>query len=117
MKVISFDIDGTVPFGDPPGVVSLERVREEKRLGHIIGSASDRTVSNQVELWQENGIELDFVVLKHKLAEVRDKFVADEYWHVGDTDLDQFFAKRAGFRFFFPDAYMEKDGLEGDPLP
>ena len=46
-KLISFDIDGTLEVGDPPGSITMEMVRRAKRLGYLIGSCSDRTVSAQ----------------------------------------------------------------------
>ena len=39
--LISFDIDGTMVFGDPPGEITVEDVRKVKELGFIVGSASD----------------------------------------------------------------------------
>ena len=69
--LISFDIDGTLEVGDPPGLVSVEMVRECKRLGYLIGSCSDRPVSYQRQLWERLDIAADFTVLKHRLADVR----------------------------------------------
>ena len=40
-KLISFDIDGTLEFGDPPGVLTVEMVRAAQNLGYIVGSCSD----------------------------------------------------------------------------
>ena len=45
--LISFDIDGTLVTGDGPGPITLEMVRRAAEHGHIIGSASDRSVANQ----------------------------------------------------------------------
>jgi hypothetical protein len=42
-------------------------------------------------------------VLKHQLAEVRARFEAEVYYHIGDTDMDRFFADQAGFRFIHAD--------------
>jgi len=47
---------------------------------------------------------VDFMVLKHQLADVKARFQAEEYYHIGDTDMDHFFATRAGFRFLKADA-------------
>ena len=102
MVLISFDIDGTMVFGDPPGTVTPGMVRRAKSLGHLVGSASDRTVSNQHSLWKLHEVELDFVSLKHKLLDVkREMPPALRYLHIGDTEVDRHFAKLAGFDFCF----------------
>ena len=99
MTLISFDIDGTMEFGSPPGHITLDHVRKAKELGYIVGSTSDRPISNQEELWKQHDIEVDFVALKHQLAEVKERFEPDECLHVGDTEMDRFFAAQAGFDF------------------
>ena len=98
-KLISFDIDGTMEFGDPPGSITLEMVRAARRLGYLIGSCSDRTVSNQQRLWREHRIPVDFTVLKHCLSDVKAQFQAEEYYHIGDSDLDKFYSEKAGFLY------------------
>ena len=102
-KLISFDIDGTLEFGDPPGPITVEMVRTARDLGYIIGSCSDRTVSNQKEIWQRHDIAVEFTVLKHQLERVKQEFDAAEYYHIGDSDMDRFYSERAGFRFLSPD--------------
>jgi hypothetical protein len=107
-SLISFDIDGTLEVGDPPGLISSEMVRQVKRLGYLIGSCSDRPVSYQRQLWQRLDIAVDFTVLKHRLADVRLRFPADAYYHIGDTDVDDLFAREAGFRFLWADATVHR---------
>ena len=102
--LISFDIDGTLDGGDPPGPVSVEMLRQIKRLGYLIGSCSDRPISYQRRMWQRLEIAADFTVLKHRLADVKTQFPAETYYHIGDTDVDHSFASEAGFRFFRADA-------------
>lgn len=102
--LISFDIDGTLEVGDPPGLISIEMVRQVKRLGYLIGSCSDRPISYQQQLWQRIEIEADFTVLKHRLADIKVRLRAEMYFHIGDTDLDHLIAGQAGFRFFRADA-------------
>lgn len=97
--LISFDIDGTLEVGDPPGGITMEMVRKVKSLGYLIGSCSDRTVSEQQRIWQSNGIAVEFTVLKHGLDQVKEKFPVDEYFHVGDTDADRRASLQAGFNF------------------
>jgi len=104
--LISFDIDGTLEVGDPPGLVSVEMLRQCKTLGYLIGSCSDRPVSYQRQLWDRLEIAADFAVLKHRLADVKSEFSAEAYVHIGDSDVDHFFAGEAGFRFFRADAAM-----------
>ncbi len=98
-KLISFDIDGTLEVGDPPGTVTMDMVRRVKELGYLIGSCSDRTISTQQRIWNEHRIVVDFTVLKHQLSEVKALFPAEEYYHIGDTDMDRYYSTRAGFQF------------------
>ncbi len=102
-KLISFDIDGTLEVGDPPGSITMEMVRQVKRLGYFIGSCSDRTISTQQRIWRDNDIHVDFTALKHQLGRVKSQFQAEEYYHFGDTDMDRYFSDQAGFHFLFAD--------------
>ena len=103
-KLISFDIDGTLEFGDPPGILTVEMVRTAQDLGYIVGSCSDRTVSNQKRLWAEHSITVAFTVLKHQLDKVKAQFSAEEYYHIGDSDMDEYYSRQAGFLFLPADA-------------
>ncbi|MBI4236334.1 MAG: hypothetical protein HY688_03145 [Chloroflexi bacterium] len=104
MWVITFDIDGTMEFGDPIGIITRGHVQAFRAQGAIIGSASDRPESSQFLMWRASGIEPDFVVLKHRMSEVRELYPdAEAFWHVGDRPLDQMTARQAGFVFFWPD--------------
>jgi hypothetical protein len=103
--LISFDIDGTLEVGDPPGIVTIPMIRLAKSLGYVIGSCSDRPVSFQHALWERLRIGVDFTVLKHRLADVKALFpVATTYYHIGDTETDHVVAVGAGFRFLRADA-------------
>lgn len=97
--LISFDIDGTMEFGQPPGPVPVSFVRELAADGHVIGSASDRTRSDQSLLWEQHGIDVAFVGGKHHLHEVREQFPAERHVHIGDTHVDEHYARLAGFEF------------------
>jgi hypothetical protein len=108
VKLISFDIDGTLEAGDPPGIITMDMVREIKALGYLIGSGSDRPLSSQRHIWESHHIVVDFTALKHRLADVKAQFQAEAYYHIGDTDMDRFFADRAGFRFVMVDAAMRQ---------
>ena len=98
-KLISFDIDGTLEVGEPPGSVTMEMVREVQKNGFLIGSCSDRTISSQRRIWREHGIAVDFTVLKQQLGDLITQFEAEEYIHIGDTELDSRVAEEAGFSF------------------
>lgn len=98
-KLISFDIDGTLEVGDPPGIITLDMVRKAKELGFWVGSCSDRTIGTQQRIWRDSGIEVHFTVLKHQLSTVKERFEAEVYYHIGDTDLDRHYSERAGFSF------------------
>ena len=73
MILVSFDIDGTLEVGDPPGPIELALVRRAKALGYIVGSASDRVRSDQMSLWTTHALEMDFVGHKHLLDAVRER--------------------------------------------
>ena len=107
MTVISFDIDGTLEVGEPPGLVTIAMVRQAQRRGHVIGSCSDRTLSFQAALWQRLQVRVDFTALKHRLADVRARFPATAYYHIGDTETDQAMARQAGFHFLHADAVAQ----------
>jgi len=106
-KLISFDIDGTLEVGNPPGYITIERVRAAQELGYIIGSCSDRPVSHQQRMWLEHGIPVAFTVLKHHLERVRAEFSAEQYYHIGDTNMDRHYAELAGFAYLYPDATVD----------
>ena len=97
--LISFDIDGTLEVGEPRGSITIDFVRAAKRKGYIVGSCSDRPLSYQQRLWQQHDITVDFTVLKQNLDDVKSQFKADAYTHIGDTEVDEFFALKSGFRF------------------
>ena len=89
-------------------------MRTAQRLGYLIGSCSDRPISFQQAMWERLDIRADFTVLKHRLAEVRARFEAAVYYHIGDTEVDERFAHEAGFRFLRADA--EAHGRWGPEL-
>jgi FMN phosphatase YigB (HAD superfamily) len=108
VKLISFDIDGTLEAGDPPGIITMDMVRAIKALGYVIGSGSDRPLSSQRLVWESHHIVVDFTTLKHQLADVKARFQAEAYYHIGDTDMDRLLADRAGFRFVRVDAALRQ---------
>jgi hypothetical protein len=64
-------------------------------------------VSNQQRIWLEHNIEVSFTVLKHQLDQVRAQFDAEQYFHIGDTNIDRHYAEKNGFAFFYPDASID----------
>lgn len=104
LTLVSFDIDGTLEVGHPPGIVPIALVRRAQQLGYLVGSCSDRPISYQQAMWERVQIVADFTALKHRLDDVRERFAADAYYHIGDTDIDDFYATAAGFRFLRADA-------------
>jgi hypothetical protein len=104
ITLVSFDIDGTLEVGDPPGIVTVAMVRSVERRGYLIGSCSDRPISYQKDLWARLAIAPHFTVLKHRLADVKARFSAQAYYHIGDTDIDDLYASGAGFQFLRADA-------------
>jgi hypothetical protein len=106
--LVSFDIDGTLEVGDPPGIVTIPMVRLARTLGYVIGTCSDRPIRFQQELWEQLHISADFTVLKHRLADVKALFQVQTYYHIGDTDTDHAVAADAGFRFLRADAIAHR---------
>ena len=101
--LISFDIDGTLEVGDPPGVLTLAMVKRVQKPGFLIGSCSDRPISAQRAIWARHNIAIDFAVGKLMLPDVKAQFMADVYYHIGDReDLDKRYALDAGFEFLWP---------------
>ena len=50
----------------------------------------------------EHGIAVAFTVLKHQLDRVKAEFSAEQYFHIGDTNMDRHYAERAGLRISIP---------------
>ena len=109
--LISFDIDGTLEFGDPPGGITVDMVRRAQELGFLIGSCSDRFLSAQKALWEAHEIKVDFVAAKHMLNDVKERFQADIYLHIGDRELDRQLAGQAGFEFLWDHEGVEEPWL------
>jgi hypothetical protein len=99
VRLISFDIDGTLETGEPPGKITLEMVRRAQALGWLIGSCSDRPASAQRLMWEKSAIAVDFAVVKNQLEVVRSRFQAERYLHIGDTEVDRWYAEHSGFEF------------------
>ena len=97
--LVSFDIDGTLELGNPPGPLTRNFVLHVREQGCLIGSASDRTLREQEEVWAAFGIEPDFISRKHQLEDVRANFTWSSLFHIGDTHIDEHFARLAGFAF------------------
>jgi hypothetical protein len=113
MVLLSLDIDGTLEVGDPPGRITLEWVRRAQAAGYVVGSASDRTMSDQRRLWSDHAVEVAFVGHKHKLDEIRARFPEAQRWiHIGDGEADHLYAIQHGFEFHWVHE-MPEDGTPG----
>ena len=98
--VLSLDIDGTLEVGDPPGTIPLSWVARAHERGYVVGSSSDRTVSDQRRLWEKHEVPMDFIGHKHHLDQIKDRYAeAGRYVHIGDGDADRYYAKLHGFEF------------------
>lgn len=102
--LISFDIDGTLEFGDPRGSITMDMVRSVQAQGIWVGSCSDRPVSYQQQMWDRYDMTVDFTVLKNRLDDVKAEFHAESFLHIGDTDMDEYFAGKSGFQFLLVDS-------------
>jgi predicted mannosyl-3-phosphoglycerate phosphatase (HAD superfamily) len=98
--LVSFDIDGTLESGDPPGPVAMALVRRAKTLGYLVGSCSDRTLREQAQMWAQHAIVADFVSLKHELNALRGRIGEARFIHIGDSTVDEHYARLAGFEFW-----------------
>jgi hypothetical protein len=64
-------------------------------------------VSHQQRMWMAHDIPVAFTVLKHHLDRIKAEFSAEHYYHIGDTHVDQYYAERAGFVYFYPDTSVD----------
>lgn len=99
--LLSFDIDGTLEVGDPPGGITMEMVRRAYEAGYLIASCSDRALSSQKAMWARYNIPAVFTASKHQLPNMRAAITADAYYHIGDRDTDEQIAAENGFGFWW----------------
>jgi hypothetical protein len=97
--LVSFDIDGTLETGDPPGPIPLSMIRSLQSSGVLVGSCSDRTLREQQLMWEGAEMKPNFTVVKTGLLPVRVQYGADKNVHIGDTTIDEWYAAGAGFSF------------------
>ena len=90
--------------GDPPGLITMDMVRRAEADGCIIGNSSDRPLQVQQAIWDRHNIQVSFVSPKQGLLNMKSHFKADEYYHIGDTELDHQYDLAAGFHFVWMDA-------------
>ena len=89
-------------------------VARAQELGFIIGSFSDRPASAQQAIWDKHHIQADFVAQKPKLEDVKVRFKAERYIHIGDRELDRQLAEKAGFEFLWVDDATSEPWLVWD---
>ena len=92
-------MDGTLEAGNPPGPITMDMVRQAQAMGYIIGSASDKPIPVQKMIWDQHNIVVEFAIHKQNLDAVRTQFEADMYQHIGDTNMDEYYARLHGFEY------------------
>ncbi len=97
--VVSFDIDGTLEFGQPAGPIPVTTVLALQRAGAVVGSASDRLPSDQRRLWDGAHVQVGFAVPKHELHGVPGRFPGSPLIHIGDGIGDRLSARAAGAHY------------------
>lgn len=100
MILISLDIDGTLERGDPPGPVTFEFACRAAAAGALVGSSSDRALTDQREFWLAGAVRVDFTVLKQQLLELPGRYPGCRYLHIGDSMMDEYYAGLGGFEFW-----------------
>ena len=55
----------------------------------------------------------EFISHKQELPDVKSRFSAEEYYHIGDTELDRQFALEAGFHFLWMDDGIAEPWING----
>lgn len=76
-------------------------VRKALAHGCIIGSCSDKPVSVQQAIWASYDIPVSFTLPKAGLYALKAQFEADAYFHIGDTEIDQQYAREGGIEFLW----------------
>lgn len=114
--IISFDLDGTLEFGDPPGAIAPALVRTLQETVFVVGSASDRTVLDQSRLWQSAGLEPGFVVVKNHLRHISSKYPGRRLVHIGDRFADYLEARNAGALFLHVESLSFEDWCQPEAV-
>lgn len=114
LAVASFDIDLTIhlPDEDDPaarGTVPVDRLRELRAGGYIVGTCSDRDPSDQLETMERLGFTPDFCIPKELLGAAGKLLDGARLTHVGDDDRrDRRIAQESGWEHLWP---WEHSGL------
>jgi hypothetical protein len=104
-KVISFDRDGTVFFGGGP--VTKEMLLKLKAEGIIIGPAGGALGHELQQQWLAHGVEPDFWLSKPELGKLKEFYPEAVITHVGDTEDDKYWARRAGIEFMDVEEFVK----------
>lgn len=109
MNVISFDVDGTTIWGNPPGPITPEMIKVEIDKGNHVVGGSNHGIPQQDAEFRAHGIKLLMVCQKVGLSKAKEKWMnAGRYIHVGDSiNDDGRAAKAAGFEYMTPEEYVE----------
>ena len=110
LSVISFDIDLTIRIGedheDHMQLVNPEEIARLQRLGHIVGTCSDREPTDQRETLLALGQVPHFCIPKEMLSWAKALIPAKTHLHVGDDrKRDQDMAVNSGWEHQWPDEF------------
>ena len=108
MNLISYDVDGTVSWGNPPGPITPEMIIDEVNFGNHVVGGSNHDIAVQDAEFRAHGIKLLMVCQKVGLSRAKEKWPnARRYIHVGDSvNDDGKAAKAAGFEYLTPEEYV-----------
>ena len=111
--LISFDIDGTLSCGDPPGPICSDILQRLVNLGVVVGSCSQNDIFEQEDAWRVIDVHPLFLVSKEYLGILKTYYPETErHIHIGDwLGLDDVVATMAGFEFIH--ASQAVDALTG----
>ncbi|MFB6182656.1 MAG: HAD hydrolase-like protein [Candidatus Nanohaloarchaea archaeon] len=105
-KVIAYDIDNTLLELGFIEDVTLEKLKENKEKGNIVGVVSDRPQELIIQGIEYMDIQVDFYCSSFNfegkeecLNRVENNFSADKYIYVGNKELDRKSAKKAGWKY------------------
>lgn len=112
LSVVSFDIDLTLDTGEETGLneklIDPGAIEKLQQLGHIVGTCSDRTPSDQRDLAARLNQSPHFCIPKEMLHWTARLIPGELHLHVGDSvERDQKIAEAAGWVHIWPHQFPE----------